>query len=78
MTKKYEFDETLIRQLVEKVREVLQGQPHQVIGSVLGTATAAWLSGYSDLIRAAVMEAHVDAVRECMERNCEGEPERLQ
>jgi hypothetical protein len=63
-----EIASAMIDVIMDRISPLLQGQPREVQGGVLGECLARWLAGHPDHIREKVLQIHINYVRELLPR----------
>ena len=63
------FDPTLVTEIVERIRPILGGHHAAVQGAVVADLLAIWLAGHQADLREALLDKHIDTVRELVPAN---------
>ena len=70
------FDPTLGAEIVDRIRPILGGHHPAVQGAVLADLLAIWLAGHQADLREALLDVHIEKVRELVpvnEAECRGD-----
>ena len=58
-----------VDRIVEAIRPLLAGRPHEVQGAVLADLLAMWIAGHHPALRHEMLTMHVDMVRKLVAPN---------
>ena len=70
------FDPTLVTEIVDRIRPILGGHHPAVQGAVVADLLAIWLAGHQADLREALLDVHIEKVRELVpvnEAECRGD-----
>jgi hypothetical protein len=63
------FDPTLVTEVVDRIRPILGGHHPAVQGAVVADLVAIWLAGHQADLREALLDSHIDTVRQLVPAN---------